>query len=234
MQEENQVIPGDPREENPYHAPVVNSEQLKPVKSTLITINTVLNILLLAGLIVLYILYFTPKVPSSHEVPKAIQKTGMRPMTVVFVNIDSLNSRYEFVKLLRGELESTGKKLQSELMTEQSEFEKEAADFQKKVAANAIPEDKAKAEYESLMQRQQGLVEKKDRYTQQVGDQELQLNMRLLDTVTNFLKRYNQQYHYDYILGYKTAGEILVANDTLDITNDVLNALNKEHNNRKK
>jgi outer membrane protein len=52
--------------------------------------------------------------------------------------------------------------------------------------------------------------------------------------VTAFLKRYNRQYQYDYIMGYKTGGEILVSNDTLDITRSVLDALNKEYNDRKK
>jgi Skp family chaperone for outer membrane proteins len=32
----------------------------------------------------------------------------------------------------------------------------------------------------------------------------------------------------------KTAGEILIAKDTLDITKDVLNTLNKEYSARKK
>ena len=233
MQEEQPGNPEKPQEEKSVYAPSGNHERDKSLKLNLTTVNTIINVLLLVGLIALYVLFFGSK-KSSYTVPMAIQKAGAHAMTVVFVNVDSLNSRYEFVKILKNELESTGRKLQSELMNEQSEFEKEANDFQKKVAANAIPEDKAKAEYESLMQRQQGLAEKKDRYTQQVADQELKLNLRLLDTVTNFLKRYNQQYHYDYILGYKTAGEILVANDTLDITNDVLNALNKEHNDRKK
>ena len=35
-------------------------------------------------------------------------------------------------------------------------------------------------------------------------------------------------------MGYKTAGEILVANDTLDITKSVLEALNREYQQRKK
>jgi len=77
-------------------------------------------------------------------------------------------------------------------------------------------------------------VDKKDRYTQQVADKEMKMNLTLLDTVTNFLKRYNRTYKYDYIMGLKTAGEILVANDTLDITKDVLNALNKSYQEREK
>ena len=60
------------------------------------------------------------------------------------------------------------------------------------------------------------------------------MNLRLLDTITNFLKRYNEIYKFDYILTYKMAGDILIANDTLDITNDVLKTLNKEYQERKK
>jgi outer membrane protein len=153
---------------------------------------------------------------------------------VVFVNIDSLNNQYLFVKKLKVELESTGKRYEAEILAEQAAFEKEANIFQKQAAANAIPEDKAKIMYEALMQKQQALVEKKDRYTQQVAEKEQAMHVTLLDTVTNFLKRYNRSYKFDYILGYANAGQILLANDTLDITKDVVKELNKEYQEKSK
>jgi outer membrane protein len=52
--------------------------------------------------------------------------------------------------------------------------------------------------------------------------------------VTAYLKRYNRQYQFDYIMGYKAGGEILVSNDTLDITRSVLDGLNSEYHQRKK
>ncbi len=60
------------------------------------------------------------------------------------------------------------------------------------------------------------------------------MNMKLVDSVTTFLKRFNRQYRFDYILGYKTGGEILIANDTLDITRSVMEVLNAEYQQRKK
>jgi len=77
-------------------------------------------------------------------------------------------------------------------------------------------------------------VEKKDRYTQQIAEQEYNMNIQLLDTVNNFLMRFNRAYNYDYILAFRTAGEILVANDSLDISREVLKELNKEYADRKK
>lgn len=234
MQEENIVTPEESQVTESIY-PESNQPHMREPKKPF-NLNLLLNIIVLIGLVILYILHFTSQKPEqpSAQVTAALQKTSGKALSVVFVNIDSLNARYEFIKVLRSDLESTGKRLQNEVLSEQSSLEKEAADFQKQISAGTISEDKAKVVYESLMQKQQMLVEKKDRYTQQVANQELDMNIRLLDTVTNFLKRYNQTYHFDYILTHKTAGDILVANDTLDITSDVVSKLNQEYAARKK
>ena len=204
------------------------------MKKSYFYLSLAFNFVLLAGLVVLYVLYFTSRKQEVITVPVNLHKSGDKGMSVVFVNLDTLNSKYEFVKMLKSDLEGTGRKLQAEIQSEQAAFEKEASDFQKQVQANTIPEARAKIIYEALMQKQQALAEKKDRYTQQVADKELSMNLQLLDTVTNFLKRFNRRYHFDYILGYKTGGEILLGNDTLDITGNVLNEMNKAWSERKK
>jgi outer membrane protein len=229
MQEEINTNPGT---EAPVQEKIAAKETAPG--NTLVKVSLAFNIILLIGLIILYILHFNPKKTDESSISPALKQTASKGVSVVFVNIDSLNTRYEFVKKLKNDLESTGKRMQNEMLSEQATLQKEADDFQKKVQANAISEEKAKMQYEELMKKQQALMEKKDRYTQQVADQELSLNIRLLDTVTNFLKRYNAKYHYDYILAHKTAGEILIANDTLDITNEVVKALNDEYQATKK
>jgi outer membrane protein len=54
----------------------------------------------------------------------------------------------------------------------------------------------------------------------------MDMNVALIDSVMNFLKRYNEKYKFDYILGFTKGGNILYANDTLDVTNDVIKELN--------
>ncbi len=234
MQDENNIQPEIPQAGEEIFSTETFIEEPPRPKTDLLKISLVLNGILLIGMVILYILFFTAKKTEQVAIPMAFQKVNGKAMKVVYVNIDSLNSKYEFVRMLKNDLEGTGKKLQAEILGEQSAFEKEAADFQKQVGANTITEERAKIVYEALMQKQQALLEKKDRYTQQVAEKELAMNLRLLDTVTNFLKRYNRHFNFDYILGFKTAGEILVASDSLDITREVLNALNKEYSEKKK
>lgn len=201
-----------------------------------VNLNTVLLLVVLAGLVVLYILFFTSQNHSeplftSGDSTQAVLPAGP---AIVYVNIDSLNEHYEFVKVLKQNLESTGNRLQREVLREQDALEKEAAEFQRKISTNSITEDRARVVYEELMMKQQALMDKKERYTQQVGEQEFNMNIQLLDTVNSFLARFNRQFGYDYILAYRSAGEILNANISLDITQEVLVQLNREYSARKK
>ena len=237
MQEENLEKPEVTQEVNVHYPEkeIINQPAI-PVRPPFFTFNfnTLLGFILLAGLVVLYVLFFSSKKSPEAAAPLTVQKSSGKALSAVYVNIDSLNYNYEFVKVLRRDLEGTGKRLQTEVLSEQAALEKEANDFQRQISTNSIPEDKAKVIYEQLMEKQQLLMQKKERYTQQVAEQEMNMNVRLVDSVTAFLKRFNQQYQFDFIMGYKTGGEILVANDTLDITRSVLDALNKEYQSRKK
>ncbi len=236
MQDENVNAPETTQEKENVilHQPdqPISVEEKKPFFH--FDLNTLLGLILLAGLVVLYVLFFQSRQKPETILPLNMENSSGKPLSVVFVNIDSLNFNYEYVKVLRGELERTGRKLQTEVLSEQSALEKEAATFQNQISANAISEDKAKIIYEGLMQKQQALMQKKDQYTQMVAEQEMNMNLKLIDSVTTFLKRFNRNYGFDYIMGFKTGGEILVSNDSLDITRQVLDALNKEYAGRKK
>ena len=209
--------------------PPVKQEEPEEEKRNIFQGHLAIELILLIGLAVLYVLFFTSKKTAEPVTSMAFQKSGEKPVRVVFINIDSLNNQYLFVKKLKSDLESTGKRLETEILSEQAAFEKEATNFQKQTAANAIPEEKAKIMYDALMQKQQALSDKKERYTQQVAEKEQAMHLTLLDTVTNFLKRYNRTFNFDYILGYANSGQILLASDTLDITADVVKELNKEY-----
>ncbi len=235
MQEEIVNQPEEIQENSASGLPEVPENKTAAVKHPffVFTINTVLGLVLLVGLVILYILVLSKK-ESQIQLPMALQNSKGKTLSVVYLNLDSLNMNYELVRSMRKDLEATVNRLQGELKKDESGLQKDGADFQQKVQANAISEDKAKQIYEILMKRQQDLLEKKDRYTQMMAQQQLAMNQRLGDTLTNFLKRFNRYYRFDYIMGFKTDGEILVANDSLDMTRTIVDAINKEYLERKK
>lgn len=189
-----------------------------------------LNIVMLLGLIVLYILHFKGSAKSDTGITGAIEKANKGSISVAFVNNDSILSNYDLVKKMRAELEAKGKRLEGEVATAQKSFEKDAAYFQEQVAKKAISEQSAQEIYAQLQQNQQKIYEMRDRYAAELQQSEMDMNVALLDSVMNFLQRYNENYKFDYILGFTKGGNILLANDTLDVTNDVIKALNLEYN----
>ena len=46
--------------------------------------------------------------------------------------------------------------------------------------------------------------------------------------LTSFLRSMNEEMNYKFILGYQRGSGILLANDSLDITNEVIEGINSE------
>jgi len=189
----------------------------------------VLNLVTLAGLIILFILYFKGSGSKNNQMTGTLEKASKGNITVAFVNNDSIMSNYELVKKMRSDLEAKGRRLEGEVASKQKSFEKDAAYFQEQVAKKTINDQSAQEIYGQLQQNQQQIYSLRDRYAAELQQSEMDMNIALIDSVMNFLKRYNEKYKFDYILGFTKGGNILYANDTLDVTSDVIKELNAEY-----
>jgi outer membrane protein len=208
-----------------FHETPKSPEAARPAINPLLL---ALNLLMLVGLIVLFIFHFSGK-NSGNSMAGAVQKASKGSLSVAFVNNDTILSKYELVKKMRADLQAKGQRLEAEVAAKQKAFEKDAAYFQDQVAKKAISDQSAQEIYAQLQQNQQKIYELRDRYAAELSQSEADMNVALIDSVMNFLHRYNEKYKFDYILGFNKGGNILYANDTLDVTNDVLRELNTEY-----
>lgn len=202
---------------------LMNEGQKKPVN-----ISLVINVILGIAVIILYILHFTSK--DDHAGVKAPSVPPLSgSSTIAFVNTDTILENYDLVKKLREELENEEKKKEDELVRLQGKFEEDAAYFQKQVQDGTISEESAQSIYAKLMQEQERLYNLREQYHSELREKDINLNQVLLDSITNFLNRFNAERKYDYILGFSAGGGILYAQDTFNITPSVLSGLNNEY-----
>lgn len=191
----------------------------------------ILSIISLLGVIFLIANTFSGK--SKENAPiQASKLIGEKNISVAFVNNDTILANLDFVKDLRSQLESKGKKLQSDLAAQQKTLEKEAAYLDDAIRKNTISQESAQELYGKLMQKQQSFYQLQERYSIELQKEEMELNLRLIDTVMNFIERYNKDLGFDYVLGFNKGGNILYKNDSLDITKQVLEKMNKEYKNK--
>jgi outer membrane protein len=87
---------------------------------------------------------------------------------------------------------------------------------------------------QSLVQQQQELVTLRDKLQSNLMEEEQVMNRQVLEYITTFLEENRSEYNYQYILGKSFGGVVLFSDKALDISQKVLDALNKKYQTEKK
>jgi outer membrane protein len=185
-------------------------------------ISLTLNIVLAIAVAFLYY-----KVYSGSK-PAAIQMNGssMPGDAIAFINSDSLLKDYNYYNDLRKALEAEEDSVDRLLQSRSKALEADVAAYQSK-AETMAPATRAGTE-EKLMRQQQGLMMLKEELIEKLQNKESAMSDSVHAHLTGFLKEYNKKRNFFYILGYQRGNGILLANDSLDITKEVLSGLNKD------
>ncbi len=206
----------------------------KPVKSSGIKTPTIINLVLLAGLVVLYVLYFTGTErvdePVGEQQEEIIaEKVSDATAAIAYVNSERLMDDYQLAVKMREELEEEQHRLERELTRRQRAFQTDLEEFQRGISAGTLPMDQAQMKEQELMQMQQELYQLSDTYRDRLNRKEMEMNRELMDEITGYLEQYNQRAGYDFILGFARGGGILFAKEKHDITDEVLTGLNEAY-----
>jgi outer membrane protein len=192
---------------------------------------SIINILLFCGLIVLYALYFFKLNRTSDQQEELIvmkEKVEEATSSLAYVNSELLLEEYELAIKMRADFEREQARLENDLNRRQRTFQSDVESFQRGLNAGTISIDRAEVREQELMQAQQELIQLSDTYRERLGRKEFDMNVELLEKISDFLERYNREKGYDFILGYTRGGGILYADSQHDITLDVLSRLNNE------
>lgn len=183
-----------------------------------------LNIVLAIAVAVLYYLHFKDRQPVEEVVKTPTEVKGKE---IVYVNVDSLLTKYEFFKDTQKVLESKRFQLENDLATRGRNLQNKAAFFQQRAATMTM--EQGRATEASLQKEQQDLLQYRERAAQNLAVEEQKKNEELYNKIYEYLKKYNAQNKYEFVLGYTKGGGILFANNGNDVTKKVLDGLNQEY-----
>jgi outer membrane protein len=79
---------------------------------------------------------------------------------------------------------------------------------------------------QELQQKEQVLSQRVQFEQQQIAQESQTLNDSLIKTVKNFVRAYGKSNNYNYILGSNEAGSVLYGEESSDLTQEILKALN--------
>ena len=155
-------------------------------------------------------------------------------MKIAYVEVDSLMTQYDFAKDYSVTLEKKSNNARNTLTQKGNALQAAVNNFQQKINNNGFQSREQAAGVQAAIERQQrDLQELQARLENELASETAKCNVALRDSLQNFLKAYNKDKQFDLILS-KAGDNILMANKKYDITNDVINGLNKRYKPAKK
>ena len=148
---------------------------------------------------------------------------------IVYVELDSLTENYLMTRDLAAELEEKMNRMETDLGNRQRRFQTNVNDFQNKV--NRQLETRVRlAEIQSqLEQEEQQLMQLAERYRMEMAEEQMVMQRKILQAIMDYLKEYNREKGYKYILGNAFDAKILYADPSLNITTEVLDGINARY-----
>ena len=192
-------------------------------------INLIINILLAVALGILFVLYFSLRSQVKQLAPPPIAMPA-GSSHIVYINIDTLYARYDMYIDMKSKMEEKQRKMEDELALKKSNYEKSVMDYQDKAKKGLLLRSEAEKIEQQLGYDQQTLYKLGNDMQSQLADETQRENRKLIFTIMDFLKEYNKNGYYQYIFSYAFGSNLLYANDSLNITKEVLNGLNEKYN----
>lgn len=148
---------------------------------------------------------------------------------IVYVQIDSLMRGYGMAIDLQAAFATKSEKAQNELTSKGRSLEREMRDYQEKAQKGLITRFQAQDIETGLQKKQQSVLEYRDRMMQELGEEEAVMMNKISDAIMQYVKKYNAEKKYSMIISTQGANTVLIADPSLNITDELLKGLNEEY-----
>nr|WP_246202716.1 OmpH family outer membrane protein [Fulvivirga lutimaris] len=177
----------------------------------------------------MYVLHFSKSDGSTVSDSSEVAGGAAGEYSVVYINSDSVLSKYDYFKDIQDKFQEKGQKLEKEYQNRAQGLQQEVNDYQRTVSNLTIGQ--AKALEENLMKKQQNLRLYQESLSQELLKEEAKMNQELYEKVTAFLKDYSAANGIDLVVKYNQGSDVLFATKGMDITEQVVKGLNEAYAN---
>jgi len=184
----------------------------------------VVNIIFALGIIVLLVLNFTKKIPSSTNASSGNSEVSTS-LKVAYVDLDSIQEKYVYYQEKMLEFDKKKEAADRDLNAAFQKIDNERLAFLKK--GQSITQ----AEAENFQQMYQGKLQNLDQQKKVLENNIAEEGMKTMDELkkrmNDFIVEFNKEKQYSYIFSHSNAINFLFYKDTtFNITNEVVEGLN--------
>jgi outer membrane protein len=148
-------------------------------------------------------------------------------LNVAFVNSDTVSKYYEFAKKIQKTLTIKRSDAEGQIKSKYFAYESLVQEFEK---ASPIMGDREKMEKaQKIRLLEQEIMQVEQQLSEQVSRQELELTQSYIVKTNDYMQEIGKSIGYDYVMSYRIGGAMLYANESHDITNEIIKLLNERY-----
>ncbi|MBN2482563.1 MAG: OmpH family outer membrane protein [Bacteroidales bacterium] len=193
-------------------------------------LQLIVNIIFALAIAGLYVIFFTGI--AGNKTKPGDLTAGVAPVEdsqIFYVQIDTVLANYDMAIDMADELEKSFQSSDAEFATRQNAYQKEVTDYQDRYNRGLLTRSEATNIEQQLYTKQQELLAFQQSLSDDLTEQQTVMNRQLIDAIMQYLNVHSQEYNYRYVLGTSFGGNILYANESLDITQSVIDGLNEAY-----
>lgn len=173
--------------------------------------------------------------PKTTPTPKSGLSAAVTPegQAIAYIEVDSILTQYVYAKEQMLIIEKNQQGYQSRIAAKSRELENAMQAFYQKAQAGEYTEESGKRAQSALQKQQSDLETLQAQLTEKAQNEMIHFNETVRDSLQSFLKEFNKDNKYSLILA-KQGDNILQADASMNITDVVVNGLNKRYKSEKK
>ena len=188
----------------------------------------IVNALLVVAVSFLLYKQFTndlEKVPTAGSVLKTKDSLGSKKLLFAYMNMDSIQGKYELAKAVSNEVERRQENLDAELNKMDKAYRNKYEGYQQRGAS--MTEEQAAAAREDLETTQRQMLEKRQSLMDGYQSWLASKNMSVIKDIQDYLKKFNADGTYSFIFSHEPF--FYYSDTAYDITSEVIQGLNQQY-----
>ena len=148
---------------------------------------------------------------------------------IVYIDLDRILMEYDMANDLRSVVQTKIENIQAEINRRGQKLQNEVNSFQEKLDKGLMTRSVAEVQSQKLQQQELDFNNYAAQKDQEINEEQLVMMNQLGDAIQTFLAKYNEEKQYAMILTNSGGAPVIVADEALNITDDVLAGLNEEY-----
>ncbi len=147
----------------------------------------------------------------------------------MYFDLDVVLQEYDMANDLRTVVETKVQNIQAEINRRGSQLEKDVNAFQEKYNKGLMTRSVAEAQSAKLQQQEQEFNAYAQQKQSEINEEQVVMMNQLSDAIQTYIEAYNAEKGYSMILINSGGSPVLIADQSLNITEEVLAGLNAEY-----